>query len=147
MGDELTWLGWAKSLSSLFPPMFLFFFFFYFSEWTLGSIIGPACSSTSAHLSSETGRFPGRSFMSRSLPSTPHRTSEGSLLKDRPRGRARQFGCVFPVEQTASKEKHMMVTGINKKKRFNRRNPSDGLFNFKKFNSIQLYRWTDIRMW
>lgn len=54
-----------------------------------------ARGSTSAHLSFETVRFPGRSFMPRSLLSALLRESEGSLVRDRPRGRVCEFGCVF----------------------------------------------------
>lgn len=61
--------------------------------------MGQARSSTSAHLSFETVRFPGRSFMSWSPLSMLLRESEGSLVKDRPQGRVCEFGCVFASGQ------------------------------------------------
>lgn len=61
--------------------------------------MGQARSSTSAHLSFETVRFPGRSFMSWSLLSVLLRESEGSLVKDRPQGTVCESGCMFAAVQ------------------------------------------------
>lgn len=62
--------------------------------------MGQAHSSTSSHLSFETVRFPGRSFMPWSPLSMLLRESEGSLVEDRPPGRV--CGVMFVLGDAGS---------------------------------------------
>lgn len=90
--------GWSHASVPPSPHEQLLFFSLSSSEWTLGNIMSRPRSSTSAHPSIETVRFPGHSFM----PDPGWGAlaeSEGSLVNDRPPGTAWEPECVWEGPQ------------------------------------------------
>lgn len=141
MGDEPDGLGGAKPLSSLFPKCLSFFFT---HEWMSGGIIGLACSSTSAHLSPETGSFPGRSFMPRVPPEPAAESQQGQPAKGAPSGDSRAVWVCVCNGRLTDRPSICLVRGAQKKgiqhsdpkcMLFNiQRAPPDGLHSFREFN-------------
>lgn len=112
VGDEPDGLGGAKPLSSLFPKCLSFFFT---HEWMSGGIIGLACSSTSAHLSPETGSFPGRSFMPRVPPEPAAESQRGQPAKGAPSGDSRAVWVCVCNGRLTDRPSICLVRGAQKK--------------------------------
>lgn len=82
---------------------------FFLNEWISGGIIDPACSSTSAHLSPETGRFPGRSFMSPVPPEHAAEGRRGEPAKGSPSRESRTvWVCVCSRTDCKQREEHIV---------------------------------------